>query len=475
MLGCWKSVSMGLAGLLGRVVVLVLAVVGTAIFSYYLHIPERPPIFDNPGLSYSDIVYGLFNPIFRDMVGYGGVVRRESIERLWFNSDMAVELATGRRVCPLPYRDYRFEYPPLIGFLWMVSVCTSVYLVLPDSYTALEYFTLSKSMAEVHYGIHSAVLVAFLAILIVYMYRIAVLAELSWKRIVLFLLLPSTVLYTIYNWDAIPAAFTIMAIYYMVTRRYSVSGFMLGLGISAKLLPIAPASVLVYDMVQKYRKGLVSRRQLVNMVVGIAVAGLAPYLAILAVSYNGFIYFVEHHAQWYCENCIYSLITWDIWSPLNRVYATVSTALSLLLLLAIDIDYTSHRQVIGVAAVSMIIVTALNYVFSPQMMLMITPLAVLALEARHLPLLVLADTANFGIMALFYKDAETRRWLANTLGIGIDVKSSPWTPDSPVQIAAFTRNVVLLIVAVNVAYGIYRSRRGEGSSGGRSAESSGIA
>jgi len=209
--------------------------------------------------------------------------------------------------------------------------------------------------------------------------------------------------------------------------------------------------------------------------VGIAVAGLAPYLAILAVSYNGFIYFVEHHAQWYCENCIYSLITWDIWSPLNRVYATVSTALSLLLLLAIDIDYTSHRQVIGVAAVSMIIVTALNYVFSPQMMLMITPLAVLALEARHLPLLVLADTANFGIMALFYKDAETRRWLANTLGIGIDVKSSPWTPDSPVQIAAFTRNVVLLIVAVNVAYGIYRSRRGEGSSGGRSAESSGIA
>ncbi len=439
--------------------IIVMLSVLTASYSYYLHAPNRPSPLDNPGLSYSDIVYGLFNPIFRDIVGYGSTPQRQAIERRWFNSELAIELSTARRVCPLPYRDYKFEYPPIVGLLWIGSVCTSIYLLLPESYTISRYIELSRVVMEMHYNIHSAVLIVFLMVLTIYMFRISKLAGISWWRVALFLILPSTILYTIYNWDVITAAFIVAAIYYMMVRRYLASGIMMGLAISTKLLPIVLASIIVYDMVQKCRRGELHIKHLIEMVLGISITGLAPYFAILAFSYNGFLYFLEHHSQWYCENCIYSIFTWDIWSPYNRIYAMVSIYIAFLLLLALDVNYTNYRQIMGIAMTSMVIVTALNYVFSPQMILMITPIAVLALEAKYLPLLVVADTANFGIMALFYKDLEARKWLTNNLGIKVDLVSSPWTPDSPVQMAALVRNIVLIIIAVTTVYGAFRARK----------------
>lgn len=440
------------------IVVILITMCVTSTLSLNLHTPERLPISDNWGFSYSDIVYGVFNPIFRDIVSYNGILQSDKIQQRWFNHALAIRLATSERICPLPYKDYKFEYPPIVGALWIISTCIPMMMILPERYTVLEYLELSRKIVEAHYYIHSAVLITFFVLSIIYMYKISIKLNISWKRVLLFTILPSTILYLIYNWDIIAVAFMIMAIYYMLDKRYLLSGLMLGLSISTKLLPIVFTSIVVYDMIQKARANNIYKTHLKHMVLGVIATGLAPYVGVLALSYEGFTYFLNHHAQWYCENCIYSLITQDIWSPYNRAYSMMFVLISSLILLAVDVDY-NNRQLMEVALVSMIIATALNYVFSPQMMLLITSLAVLALDLRPLVFLVIADASNFGIMALFFKDADARAWLVRNIGIRMDIKYSPHTPDSPVQMIASVRNIILILIMIDIIYRLLKLQK----------------
>jgi len=78
----------------------------------------------------------------------------------------------------------------------------------------------------------------------------------------------------------------------------------------------------------------------------------------------------------------------------------------------------------------------------------LNPLAILALDTKLLDIYILSDIANFGIIATFFKDLEIRRILGSFLGV--EVKYSPWTIDSPVQWLAMIRNITLLIIWIYV-------------------------
>ncbi|MEM4502201.1 MAG: glycosyltransferase 87 family protein [Ignisphaera sp.] len=426
--------------------------------SYYLHIPNNPPPLDNVGLMYTDIVYGLFNPIFRDIVNPDGTPNGEKINNRWFNNEVAMKLIASERLCPIPYKDYKFEYPPIIGLIWFITTCTSIHVTLPERYTGSEYYRLSEAIAEKHYILQSIIIATFFIITMLYMYRVASICNSSLKRIILFVILPSTILYTIYNWDIIAVAFMVMALYYLVNEKYLFSGLLLGLSISTKLLPLLFALILVYDILQKYRSNNFSKQNLVNISIGLIIAGALPYLAVMFVSYNGFTYFIDHHYRWYCENCIYSIITQNVWSPYNRVYAMVLVTVFLLITASIDIDFKNPKEVLTIALISVIISTALNYVFSPQMMLLVSSIAVLILPLRQLVFLVIADVANFGIMYLFFKDLEARQWLSKYLGINMRLEYAPHTPDSPVQIVAMIRNIILILILLECIYTILKTK-----------------
>lgn len=439
-------------------ITLLLSIITTSTLSYYLHTPRENPPLNNTGLMYNDIVYGLFNPIFRDIITSSGTPDRSNIDKRWFNSDVAIKLATSERLCPVPYIDYKFEYPPIVGLVWFATTCISINLVLPSRYSGIEYHKLSEEIGRIHYDLQSVILITFLVVTSIYMYKIVSVHGPSFKRVMLFVLLPSTILYTIYNWDIIAAAFMIMALYYLINKKYLVSGLLLGLSISTKLLPIIFAFILIYDLIQKYRSNNAFYHELIQLSKGIILTGLAPYILMMIVSYNGFTYFIEHHSQWYCENCVYAFITRDIWSPYNRVYSIISVAIFTLIAASINLDIDTPKDIITIALISIIISTALNYVFSPQMMIIVSSIAILILSLRQLLFLVIADLANFGIMFLFFKDQEIRSWLNQHLALNIRLEFSPHTPDSLVQLAALVRNVILILIMIDCLYTLAKSK-----------------
>jgi hypothetical protein len=421
-----------------------------------MHKPREVSILNNPGLSYSDIVYGLYNPIFVDIVTPNGLPNYQKINEKWFREDVAMKLMT-TRICPIPYLDYKFEYPPIVGALWFVSTCISFTLTFSPTYSSVEYYLLVKKAGDVHYYIQSFFISASLIISIIYMYKLSKTLNKSWSRVALFAVLPSTILYLIYNWDMITAMFILMSIYYLYNKKFFLSGLLLGLSISTKLLPLILAIVIIYDLIQKTFINKEYVHTLSRFALGIVV-GLIPYIIMIAISYNGFTYLIQHHAQWYCENCLYLLITKDVWNPYNRVLSMLFIFLALIITMTIDVQYDEMFCLCTISLISLVISTALNYVFSPQMMLMLTSIAVLILNLKQLLFLIVADLANFGIMALFFKDAEARSWLIERLGVRVRITQNPWDIDSPVQMLATIRNVILILLMVDLIYTLLKLR-----------------
>jgi uncharacterized membrane protein len=421
-----------------------------------MHKPREVSILNNPGLSYSDIVYGLYNPIFVDIVTPNGLPNYQKINEKWFREDVAMKLMT-TRICPIPYLDYKFEYPPIVGALWFVSTCISFTLTFSPTYSSVEYYLLVKKAGDVHYYIQSFFISASLIISIIYMYKLSKTLNKSWSRVALFAVLPSTILYLIYNWDMITAMFILMSIYYLYNKKFFLSGLLLGLSISTKLLPLILAIAVIYDLIQKTFINKEYVHTLSRFALGVVV-GLIPYIIMIAISYNGFTYFIQHHAQWYCENCLYLLITKDVWNPYNRVLSMLFIFLALIITMTIDVQYDEMFCLCTISLISLVISTALNYVFSPQMMLMLTSIAVLILNLKQLLFLIVADLANFGIMALFFKDAEARSWLIERLGVRVRIMHNPWDIDSPVQMLATIRNVILILLMVDLIYTLLKLR-----------------
>ncbi len=422
---------------------MVAVAIAIAAASSCLHHPSTPKLFNLWGLKYSDIVYGVFYPIF----GTETLNNYQKLSERWFHPEVLERLASGTKLCPLPYVDYKFEYPPLVGALWSLTSCIAIHLAFPDHYTRLDYPELIERAAAIHFELQAAVLGASLIFLIYTLYRVAELAEVSWRRVLLFLVLPSTVIYLAYNWDILAAALMVGGLYAFMRRRYVASGILFGLAIDAKLLPIAPALIVLYELVQrKLRDG--DSEPLVSYLISLAITALAPFALLILAAPQGLNAMIQHHASWYCENCIYMLVyPEDLWSSIHRILAMVLIPLSLLLLATKPLE--SPRTTLSIAAAAITSTTLFNYVFTPQMMLMVSPLLVLAVPTDiDLSATIVADVANAAMILLFFEDSTLRAVLAPILGIG--TQYNPWALDSPTQWAAQLRNILLLIVWISL-------------------------
>ncbi len=438
-----------------RLVALVVVAIAIAITSSYLHHPSTPKLFDIWGLKYSDIVYGVFYSIF----GTETLSSYQKVSERWFHPEVLERLASGTKLCPLPYVDYKFEYPPLVGALWGLTSCIAIHLVFPEHYTRLDYPELIDQAATLHFELQTAILGVSLVFLAYTLYRIAELAEVSWRRVLLFLILPSTVIYLAYNWDILAATLMVGGLYAFLKKKYAMSGVLFGLAIDAKLLPVAPALILLYELIQRKPRDE-ENEPLVNYTTSLAITALAPFALLILLAPHGFSAMIQHHASWYCENCIYMLISpEDLWSPIHRIMAMVLIPLSLLLLATRPLDTPRATLTVSAAAITGTIL--FNYVFTPQMMLMISPLLVLTVPTDiDLSAIVIADIANAATILLFFEDSYLRSVLAPILGIG--TQYNPWTLDSPTQWAAQLRNILLLIIWIILVATALSSKRKPG-------------
>jgi hypothetical protein len=137
----------------------------------------------------------------------------------------------------------------------------------------------------------------------------------------------------------------------------------------------------------------------------------------------------------------------------HRILFFSLATVAILSILAIEVS--SRGKLYTVAFLALSTAMIFNYVFSPQMMIMLTPIALLALPQSALIYYTIADVANALIMLMFFKDFDLRAFISKYTNIR--VVFSPWTLDSPVQWAAFIRNLILLIIFLSVLYNELKS------------------
>lgn len=404
---------------------LVVVVALSIALSYYLHNPMvSAPLV---GLKYSDVVYGVFSTRFNP-----------GDPSLWFNTGKLEELKSGRRLCPIPYVDYKFEYPPLIALLFLISTCTGFMLVLPQSYPPSEYSLLIERVTQVHYNIQALALITAFLVTVVLVVVLSREFNLESWRYILLPILPSTIVYTIYNWDIISSAFLLAGVLFYLRRRYMLAGVLTGLSISTKLLTFLAGIALAVRLV-----ALGEREGFKSYITAFLAFSIIPYAVVYLVTPQGFLAFVNHHSRWYCENCIYMILEGDIWSPLHRVAATLVIGLTSIIVLFLSTRRDVRVDQLLLLATSTPII--FNYVFTPQMILLITPIAILTLSNRSLALYSLADILNALIIISFFEELLAR--------------GNPWTLEGVTQKIAMARNLVLLILWVHLVFKIMKSSR----------------
>jgi len=436
-------------------VLLVITGLVAGFFSTYIHIPSTPVLLENWGLKYSDIVYGVFYPRFLDADNSGS--------RYWYAPSLLNELAKGEDICPAPYVDYLFEYPPVVGALWFGSTCLA--LTLTPRGSGIEYAEFISAVAEAHFLVNATILVTSMILTALLIYRVleGSSGSKSLNRALLYLVLPSVLLYTTYNWDSLCSllAFSSLVVFskWKSRWRFLIAGALLGLSIATKLLTASIALVLLVYLVRLRLRHSNYDRSHMHFLVGLLAGGGIPYLALVVISPKAFLDFISYHSTWYCENCIYSIVIHDIFSPLHRFIA----AGAILIVIVVVALAVLRKNIVGVpervydiALCSIGGVVALNYVSTPQMLLLVTPLALITLKGTDLALYVLSDTLNAFIMVSFFLDTFSRAALSS-LGLPIEVKFSPWTPDSPVQWLAYARSALLITLLIRKLKELYIS------------------
>ncbi len=420
-----------LGGASGREVLLLLAVLIAAL-STYIHHPETPAPLGNLGLKYSDIVYGLFYPTFS--------LQKDSEE--YFNSNVFTELIKGRKSCPTPYVDYHFEYPPLVAISWFFSTCVAIQLTLPEEYGPNEYFKLLSSMAVKHYSVYAVIHTLSLLALTYSASKVAESRGLSRWRVALFLIAPSTTVYLMHNWDVLASALTVASLLFFTSGRLKTSGVLLALATLSKVFPATAGLVLGAVLLARgwREKDFRGFLEFFTPFTAILTASLTTFYLLAP---KGFTKMLEHHRGWYCENCLTMLLVPDIWSDTHKI---LSTLLVLGLLTAVTIVAIRSRglDVVTATYLALAVPVALNYVTTPQMMLMLTPLAALALSRKVLATHLVSDSLNALIMPMFYYDLGLRSALNNFLHLNLPLEHNPYVITSPVQWVAQARNIVLV-------------------------------
>jgi len=415
-------------------ILLIVTALVVALFSSYIHSPDTPALFGNWGLKYNDIVYGVFNPRFSP--------DNDDLNRYWYKAEALNSILNGDPACPVPYIDYMFEYPPLIGLLWYLSTCASVKMAswsLGSESFDLKIFM--ERVAGMHYILNVIPLSCSLLFIVLILASVK-----SAQEAFLWLMLPSTILYSMYNWDLICAALALFSLLMFRKQKYLTSGILLGLSVATKLMTLLMAYTIFIYLFLKVKR----RRYLIAFTLGFLSFGIIPYAIVFLLAPRGFADFLAHHSSWYCENCLYLVLIHDILSSLHKAL-TLLAFLSLIAVITVIIYRYKNRfddeWFYKLLLCSIAGTIVLNYVFSPQMILLFSPMVFLFTNGLSLGLYVVADVANFLVMASFFLDENLRRLLSN-VGFPIEVKFSPWTIDSPVQWVAAVRNFSLLVLIV---------------------------
>jgi uncharacterized membrane protein len=141
----------------------------------------------------------------------------------------------------IPYLQFLFEYPVVVGLL--VYLCSLTRLFASSFSEAMVYYTLSM-----HF-----ILSLFTLLSILLLYKTCNFLRVDRRRIwKCFLIMPSFLMFPLYNWDMIAIFFSLLSIYSFIIEKHRISALSLGLGMSTKIYPIVMLPVFLFE--EKSRK-----------------------------------------------------------------------------------------------------------------------------------------------------------------------------------------------------------------------------
>ncbi|MEM3653379.1 MAG: hypothetical protein QW723_01520 [Candidatus Bathyarchaeia archaeon] len=320
----------------------------------------------------------------------------------------------------IPYLQFLFEYPVIIGML--VYLCSSTRLFASSFSEAIVYYTLSM-----HF-----ILSLFTLLSIYLLYKTCNFLRVDKGRIwKCFLIMPSFLMFPLYNWDMIAVFFSILSIYSFLNEKRRVSALSLGLGISTKIYPIVMLPMFLIE-----EKNWRERVFFILMILIPTILLNAPFIVLNFNTWFGTWIFL---ASWGIEN------SWLIYF-FNQMDPTAHYIGFLVMLYLIYKSLVETNKKPYECNAYRIIERSLmmnlawligSYIVTPQMALMLLPFYVL-IPKIPLSLAYLSDILNVLIIVFWFS------LMQNNI--------NPLDPTSITQIVATLRQIVWLIIFLYILY-----------------------
>ncbi len=327
----------------------------------------------------------------------------------------------GKGMHGFPYLDYVFEYPVLVGVLVYVSSFFGRRMS-DDFGISMAYYTIPMDI----------VLSVFALGTIIVLYKLVELRRVNINRVFkYFLIAPSFLMFTTYNWDIIAIFFSTLTIYLYISGKRVLSAISLGLGIAGKIYPAVLLPVFLLE--EKTWKN-----RIVYFLIPSFVFGLLN-LPFVFLNFDRWFGLFRHHMNWGLENSwlIYLFNQMD----LNAHYAALAVMLYLVykgLAETSTRQYPSQEDRILERSLLMSLAWLIgNYVVPPQMALMLLPLLVLV-PVAPLWMFYLAEIFNALIIVL---------WFTPQLNLG-----NPLIANSPVQAFSAFRQLIWFVFFLMILY-----------------------
>ena len=247
------------------------------------------------------------------------------------------------------------EYPPIIGLgNWLIS-----------------FITPSENAFRSFFDINAVI------IFILFFISAIIVRQISPSYQYLFPLAPAVIASLFINWDMWAVVSTLLAIYYFDRKKYEVSGIWLGLSIATKFFPIVlllPIAIIFYRKVQLH---LFYRYLFTTAIIWGAIN-----IPIALTHFDGWWRFFKLNLERGADfgSIWYALSLLDVKIPhLDLIYPLLSITLFIGLAIYL-LKLPSTPNLAAIALFAVIIFTTAGKVYSPQYILWLTPLAVIALQ-----------------------------------------------------------------------------------------------
>jgi len=247
------------------------------------------------------------------------------------------------------------EYPPIIGLgNWLIS-----------------FITPSENEFRAFFDINAVI------IFILFFISAIIVRQISPSYQYLFPLAPAVIASLFINWDMWAVVSTLLSIYYFDRKKYEVSGIWLGLSIATKFFPIVlllPIAIIFYRKVQLH---LFYRYLFTTAIIWGAIN-----IPITLTHFDGWWRFFKLNLERGADfgSIWYALTLFDVnTAHLDLIYPLLSIALFIGLSIYL-LKLPSTPNLAAIALFAVIIFTTAGKVYSPQYILWLTPLAVIALQ-----------------------------------------------------------------------------------------------